>query len=150
MKVILHPLSLCSYIFILTIFIRGNTELSAPPQQISLQRDTLLKDRHIMEAGFLAAYLLSGCNTPNIRKLFAAHPYRHLSTFYHTKEKCASILNYILYELFDSSTVRSDNAHVARIINYIDENILEKHTLTSISIWYLTIIITFPGCSRNI
>lgn len=83
--------------------------------------------------GFPFPDYMPGCITPNIRKLIAAHPYHHLSTFYHTKEKCASILNYILYELLDSSTVRCDNEHVARIISYIDENILEKHTLASIS-----------------
>lgn len=76
---------------------------------------------------------MPGCITANIRNLIAAHPYKHLSTFYHAKEKCASILNYIIYELLDSSTVRCNNEHVARMINYIDENILEKLSLTSIS-----------------
>ena len=83
-----------------------------------------------MESGFLAAYLLSGCITPNIRKLIVAHPYRHLSTFYHTKEKCASILNYILYELLDSSTVRCDNEHVSRIINYIVKKYLNSSPMS--------------------
>ena len=81
------------------------------------------------------------CITADIRKMILVYPPSHLSSFYHAKEKCASILNYILYELLDFAVSRCDNEYVSRILGYIDEHIREKMILKTIS--------DFVGLSRE-
>ncbi len=73
------------------------------------------------------------CINQNIRKLVALYPHSHLSSFYHAKEKCVSMLNYILYELLDASELKCDNEHVMKILHYIEEHITEDLTLQTIS-----------------
>ena len=71
--------------------------------------------------------------TSDIRKLVSLYPPSHLSSFYHAKEKCVNMLNYILYELLDVSTIKCDNDHVVRMLYYIEEHITEDLRLQTIS-----------------
>lgn len=82
---------------------------------------------------FPFACYMQGCITQSIRRLVAQYPPSHLSEFCHAKEKCASMLNYILYELLDAAAVNSENEHVIRMLYDIEEHILEKLTLRTIS-----------------
>lgn len=84
---------------------------------------------------------MPGCITADIRKLVSVYPHSHLSSFYHSREKCSCMLNYILYELLDASAVRCDNEYVSRIMNYVDEHLGEKLTLKGIS--------SYVGLSRE-
>ena len=73
------------------------------------------------------------CINNDIKKLVSAFPHRHLSPYRHSKEKAVNMLNYILFELSDTTLINSSNEHVAKIINYIDEHITEKTSLQTIS-----------------
>lgn len=76
---------------------------------------------------------LPKCISSNIRKLVALYPPSHLSTFYHAKEKCTNLLNFILFELLDAEAMKSGNENVIHILNYIEEHITDKITLQTIS-----------------
>lgn len=76
---------------------------------------------------------MQGCITSDIRKLVSLYPSSHLSSFYHAKEKCVNMLNYILFELLDASELKYDNEHVMKILYYIEEHITEDLTLQTIS-----------------
>lgn len=76
---------------------------------------------------------MPGCITSNIRKLLHVYPHSHLSSLYHSKEKCANMLNYILYELLDTASSKCDNEHIVKILSYIEEHITEKISLQSVS-----------------
>lgn len=76
---------------------------------------------------------MPNCITPLIQKIVSTFPYCHLSSNLHSKEKCANILNLILYELMDAEKVASTNEHVHKIITYIDEHVCEKIDLATVS-----------------
>ena len=76
---------------------------------------------------------MPGCITQNIQRLVTLYPPSHLSSFYHAKEKCVNMLNYILFELLDAAELRCDNEHVRKILYYIEEHITEELTLQTIS-----------------
>jgi len=84
-------------------------------------------------AGLELPEYMPKCINSDIKKLVSAFPHRHLSPYRHSKEKAANMLNYILFELFDSALINSSNEHVAKIINHIDEHITEKLSLHSVS-----------------
>lgn len=70
----------------------------------------------------------------NIRNLIKAYPYGHLSSSYHSKEKCANLLNYILLELEDVLSLGSSHPHVGTMLSYIQEHFRERITLQDISL----------------
>ncbi len=76
---------------------------------------------------------MENCITRDIRNLISVFPHSHLMGYYHSKEKIANILNYILLELSDSLKIPSNNMYVTKIINYIDQNITKNISLSSIS-----------------
>ncbi len=82
---------------------------------------------------FAFSLYMQGCITQNIRKLVSQYPPSHLSSFYHAKEKCVSMLNYILFELLDAVSIKSDNEHVIKMMYYIEEHITEDLRLQTIS-----------------
>lgn len=76
---------------------------------------------------------MKNCITTDIRKLVSVFSPAHITQHYHSKEKLANILNYILLELSDMQTIDTKNDHIIKIIRYIDEHITESITLSSIS-----------------
>ena len=76
---------------------------------------------------------LPNCITSDIKKIISAFPQSHLSPYYHSKEKVANMLNFILFELIDVMSLKSSNPYVLKIAKYIGEHITEKMTLQSIS-----------------
>lgn len=76
---------------------------------------------------------MPNCINANIRRLVSLYPPSHLSTFYHSKEKCVNMLNYILFELAEASELTCNNEHVMKILHYIEEHITENLTLQTIS-----------------
>lgn len=76
---------------------------------------------------------LQNCITLDIRKITSAFSHSHLTPYYHSKEKVANLLNFILYELIDVSFLKSTNPHVLKIVRYVAEHITEKMSLKSIS-----------------
>ena len=82
---------------------------------------------------FSFPHYMQGCITQNIRKLVSQYPPSHLSSFYHAKEKCVSMLNYILFELLDAAAIQCDNEHVIKMLYYIEEHITEDLRLQTIS-----------------
>ena len=73
------------------------------------------------------------CITSSIRKLVDLYPSTHLTEFYHAKEKCLLMLNYILLELLDNVHLQSGNEHVSHILCYVEEHITETLSLQMIS-----------------
>jgi len=73
------------------------------------------------------------CITKEIRNLIQLYPPTHLSAFYHSKEKCMCVLNYILHGLLDLSEMNCENEHIKKILYYIEEHITENVTLQVIS-----------------
>ena len=73
------------------------------------------------------------CITENIRKLVSLYPPAELTTFFYAKEKCITMLNYIIFELLTASASKSKNEHVMKMMTHIEEHITENLTLTSVS-----------------
>ena len=69
----------------------------------------------------------------DVKKLFTIFTQKYLTTYYHSKAKFINILNYLLLEFLDVTTLKSSNEHVHSVIKYIDEHITEKLTLQSVS-----------------
>ncbi len=63
----------------------------------------------------------------------SCHLVKELSPLYFSKEKCTLMLEYLLYELLDSTAPECTNEHVDRMLKYIDEHIHEKLTLQIMS-----------------
>jgi len=76
---------------------------------------------------------MSKCITGAMRKLVSIFPTSHLSPLYFSREKCALMLEYLLYELLDTAAPECTNEHVDRMLKYIDEHIHEKLSLRDIS-----------------
>lgn len=96
---------------------------------------------------------LPKCITANMRNLVSIYPTSHISPDYHfgkqgsaerfsmdhsaldkySRQKCTCMLNYLLYDLLDSITLRCSNEHINKILKYIDDNIYDKLTLKEIS-----------------
>ena len=76
---------------------------------------------------------LPNCISSDIKKIVSAFPQSHLSPYYHSKEKVGCILNYILFELLDVVSLKSNNPYVLKVTRYVGEHITEKMSLQSIS-----------------
>lgn len=76
---------------------------------------------------------LPNCISGSIRRLISAFPKSHLSDRYHAEEKAANMLNYILFELMDTTAFPSTNEHISRIIHLVEDRLTEKLTLQDIS-----------------
>lgn len=77
--------------------------------------------------------LLKNIIPPTIKHIISAIPQKRLTPLFYTREKMTNILNYILIELIDNNTSRSQNSYIIEIINYINQNIHTPLTLTEIS-----------------
>ncbi len=78
-------------------------------------------------------HFLPDCISRDVKTLVSAFPQSHLSPYYHSEEKLANMLNYILLELTDVTTLHSSNEHVLKILYYIESHLTEKLSLSSIS-----------------
>lgn len=76
---------------------------------------------------------IKNCISTDIRKLVSAFPQSRLSTHYHSAQKLANLLNYMLFEVLDVTSLKSNNEHVIKILRYIEENITENLSLQMIS-----------------
>jgi AraC-like DNA-binding protein len=76
---------------------------------------------------------MPGCITPDIRRVFSLFSQQHLSPKFHSAQKCASLLNYVLLELLDAREVGSHNEHVRKILAYIEEHGEGRITLGEMS-----------------
>ncbi len=68
-----------------------------------------------------------------IRTVISAFSQSHLSPLYHSTEKAINLLNYILFEIWDTLSMESNNEAVSAIIKYIDATISEPVSLTQIA-----------------
>lgn len=68
-----------------------------------------------------------------IKNLVGAFPQSHLSKYYHSHEKLVNLLNYVLLELLQVTSLCSHNRHVLSITRYVGEHLTEKMSLESIS-----------------
>lgn len=66
-------------------------------------------------------------------KLVSVFPKIHSSEYNHSKEKLASILNYILYELKDIDFYGTNNDYMIKALRFIDENISKSISLSDVS-----------------
>ena len=74
---------------------------------------------------------LSGCITEDLRRLISAFPQSHLSANDSSREKAASLLNFILCELRDNAVAESANPHV--LLRYINAHITNPLSLQIVS-----------------
>ena len=122
------------------IILQRNDAIFLPPGTVRAREDGK-EQVHFVSFNFTAlegvdfpfSTHMQGCITQNIRKLIAQYPPSHLSSFYHAKEKCVNMLNYILYELLDAEAIKCDNEHVSKMLYYIEEHITENLRLQTIS-----------------
>lgn len=80
----------------------------------------------------LAAFL-PGCFTEDLHRLISAFPQSHLSVNDSSREKAASLLNFILCELRDKEGAESANPHVLKITRHINAHITQRLSLQSVS-----------------
>ncbi len=73
---------------------------------------------------------MPGCITPDIRRVFSFFSQEHLSPHFHSAQKCANLLNFVLLELLDARELQTQNAHVRHILAYIEEHGTERVTLS--------------------
>lgn len=76
---------------------------------------------------------LPSCITDDLRRLISAFPQSHLSSHDSSREKAASLLNFILCELRDNATAESANPHILRITRYINAHITMPLSLQTVS-----------------
>ncbi len=91
---------------------------------------------HLMEGVSLPFdRVLRGCISDDTRRLFKLFAQQHLSPKFHSEQKCINLLNYILFELLDSTALGSKNTHVQKIMRHVEEHPeadLSLHTLASL------------------
>jgi len=76
---------------------------------------------------------IPNCISTDIRKLVSAFPQSRLSTHYHSEQKLANMLNYIIFEIMDVTSLNCNNEHVIKILRHIEENITKDLSLHVIS-----------------
>ena len=79
------------------------------------------------------AEYLPNCISANIKNLVSVFPQSHISPYFHSKEKIANMLNYILFEIMDATEFKSGNEHIRKILAYIDEHTGEHISLADVS-----------------
>ena len=107
--------------------VRSRLPITEPVKFVSFNFH-LLPDKKLAFAEYLP-----NCISANIKNLVSVFPNSHISPYYHSKEKVANMLNYILFELQDIAALQLNNENVNRIFRYIDSHITEKISLQSIS-----------------
>ena len=67
--------------------------------------------------------------TSDIKNILNVFPQKRLSSLYYSKEKLINLLNYILFEILESDSLKSNVPHIIKIKKFIDENVHMKITL---------------------
>ena len=73
------------------------------------------------------------CINSDIRKIISAFPQSHILPYYHSREKLANMINFILLELLSCQGNNTVNEHVVDCMRYIDEHINEKMSLSTLA-----------------
>lgn len=76
---------------------------------------------------------LRECITADMRRMISVFPQSHLSDHDSSREKAASLLNYLLCELRDSAAAESTNLHILHIMRYVNAQITMPLSLQSVS-----------------
>ena len=71
--------------------------------------------------------------TQEIKNAVLNFPTAHITAFPHSREKCLAMLNYILHCILEEQCLQSDNAHVIKMLRYIEQNIAQPIALSHIS-----------------
>lgn len=66
-----------------------------------------------------------------IINLVCSYPFSHLSALYYSRQKCISILNYILFDLLNYKQLDCGNEHVAKMLRYVSENLKAPISLST-------------------
>lgn len=121
-----YPMSRNDAVLISPGSLRQRITDSTPVQYVSFNF------RALPDGNLSGRVFLPGCINSDIRKLLAAYPYRHMLTVDHAR-KLGCILNYILYEIHDRLRSGTDNAHILKILRYIDTHLNRPITLSDVS-----------------
>ena len=123
-----------------TYTLRKNDAIFLPPGTLRSRQEGTEPVRYVSFNFHMSAHTeisfppyLPNCVSGDIRTLISAFPHSHLSPYYHSGEKLANLLNYILFELLDVSALKCSNTHVLNMLRFIDENITQRLTLQTVS-----------------
>jgi len=139
----------------LTVILKGSITYFANGEKITLQKNDAVfltpgtirsREKSSMPVHYVSFNFTAGenalfpfgnhiqnCVSSDIKKLISVFPFSHLSSGFHSREKCLNILNYILFELIDFHHLNCKNNHVLEILKYINGHITEKITLSNIA-----------------
>lgn len=76
---------------------------------------------------------MAGVIPRDFTKLVSVFPRIHSSEFEHSRQKLASLLNYMLYDLQDIDFYGTNNPHIMNALRYIEENIHKPISLADVS-----------------
>lgn len=76
---------------------------------------------------------MKGVIPRDFTKLVSVFPRIHSSEFEHSRQKLASLLNYMLYDLQDIDFYGTTNPHIMSALRYIEENIHRSISLADVS-----------------
>ncbi len=77
--------------------------------------------------------LISNSFSSDMKKLIQVFPCNHIPPDKFSRPKVTNLLNFILLELLEKNSRKSQNAYINKIIEIIDERLTEKLTLQDIS-----------------
>ncbi len=123
-----------------SVILRENDAILLPPGTYRERRETF-GDIHFVSFNFAAydgtvpstRYYLPDTVNREMRLLCSVFSEKHISSYYHHGQKMTNILNCLLFELFESITLKTNDENVASILKYIESNLTEKITLSDIS-----------------
>ncbi len=122
------------------IVIKKNDAIFLPPGTLRSRPEDNSHIRKYVSYNFFADDMdikldlyLPNCITPNIKKIISLFPVQHEFHKYYTKQKCISILSYVLLEIYENQKKSFKNPHVLKIMHYVSEHIEEKLTLSKIA-----------------
>ena len=106
-------------------------------------RERIKSDKNIWHVDFnfevidgleplLPVYLPNSFSS-DMKRLVQVFPHTHIVPENFSKQKITNLLNYILLELLEKNSQKTQNTYVNKIISIIDEKLTEKLTLKDIS-----------------
>ncbi len=121
------------------ILLRKNDILFLKPGTIRERKETTIPTKYVsfnftVKPGInltFDAHLINS-TTSNMRQIVSLYPRKLNLEPYHTRDKIACILNFILLEIIENIEKKSSNEHVVAALDYIDNNLCSKITLADI------------------